>query len=55
MFSFCIFADGNFKIKLKTWCEITTNDVIKFSYHFVLSDARSDFSGLFHQDFLHIA
>ena len=28
-----------------------TNDAIKFSYHFLLSDAQPDFSGTFHQDF----
>ena len=33
----------------------TTNDAIKFSYHFSLSDAQPDFSGTFHQDFSHIA
>ena len=33
----------------------TTNDAIKFSYHFLLSDAQPDFSGTFHQDFSHIA
>ena len=32
-----------------------TNDAIKFSYHFLLSDAKPDFSGTFHQDFSHIA
>ena len=36
-------------------CEKTTNDAIKFSYHFLLSDAQPDFSGTFHQDFSHIA
>ena len=33
----------------------TTNDAIKFSYHFLLSDTQPDFSGTFHQDFSHIA
>ena len=28
---------------------------IKFSYHFLLSDAQPDFSETFHQDFSHIA
>ena len=36
-------------------CEKTTNDAIKFSYHFLLSDAQPDISGTFHQDFPHIA
>ena len=36
-------------------CEKTTNDAIKFSYHFLISDAQPDFSGHFHQNFLHIA
>ena len=35
--------------------EKTTNDAIKFSYHFLLSDAQPDFSRTFHQDFSHIA
>ena len=35
--------------------EKTTNDNIKFSYHFLLSDAQPDFSGTFYQDFSHIA
>ena len=32
-----------------------TNDAIKFSYHFLLSDAQPDFSWTFHQYFSHIA
>ena len=36
-------------------CEKTTNDAIKYPYHFLLSDAQPDFSGTFHQDFSHIA
>ena len=36
-------------------CEKATNDAIKFSYHFLLSDPQPDFSGAFHQDFSHIA
>ena len=36
-------------------CEKMTNDAIKFSYHFLLSDAQRDFSRTFHQDFSHIA
>ena len=35
--------------------EKTTNDVIKFSYHFYYLDAQPDFSGTFHHDFSHIA
>ena len=36
-------------------CGKTTNDAIKFSYHFLLSDAQPNLSGTFHQDFTHIA
>ena len=32
-------------------CVKTTNDAIKFSYHFLLSDAQPEFSDTFHQDF----
>ena len=33
----------------------TKNDAMKFSDHFLLSDAQPDFSGTFHKDFSHIA
>ena len=36
-------------------CNITPNDAIKFSDHFLLSGAQPDFSGTFHQEFSHIA
>ena len=36
-------------------CEKNTNDAIKFSNHFLLSDAQPEFSVTFHQDFSHIA
>ena len=42
-------------VTLTMGCEKTTNDAIKFSYHFLLSDAQPYFPGTFHQDFSHIA
>ena len=42
-------------VNLTIGCEKTTNDAIKFSYHFLLVGAQPDFSGTFHQDFSLIA